>query len=95
MIFIYQLKTLLLASRAQEKFITLAEPLRNAKHVKTGQQCEISNAQSLTGKTTNFDEYKMNDLQDGNRGCLILGGGGSTGMEELGISSMSPQQMHL
>lgn len=47
MIFTYQLKTVSLPSRAQEMFITLAEPLRNAKHGKTGQQWKIAKAQSF------------------------------------------------
>lgn len=47
------------------------------------------------GKMKSSGEYRMSDLPDGNRGHLILGEGGSSGMEALGNSFMIPQQIHL
>ena len=69
---------------AQEMLIILAELLKNAKHMKTGQWYEISNAQLLTDKTKSFDEYRINDLHVGNRGCLILGGEEAVEWQHLG-----------
>ena len=49
-IFTYQPNTLSLPSMSQERFIMVAEPLKIAKHIKTGQY-EMQTAQLLSDKT--------------------------------------------
>lgn len=96
MIFTYQLKTVSLPSRAREMFITLAEPLRKAKHVRTGQQWKIANAQSFKWQDKELWGIENKWPSRGGRGSLILGEGGGCGMEAFGNSSGNPpQQRHL